>query len=233
MLNLIIAIVLILILLTLKLILRINFKELKELETNKKLEKITNKFPENLVICKNILKKLNNESVKVEEDKQSKTSLYIAVSNKIIISNLKNSYARIQTIAHECIHSIQNKNLLLFNFVISNIYLIYYAISIILTILGVFGNSFLQIIILLLLSFIYYIVRSFLETEAMIKAEYIAKEYIEENDFCTKEEKEELINEYKKINKVGVITYNYILFGNCIVKVITYCIVALILFLIR
>lgn len=224
MLNLIIAIVLVLILITLKLILKINFKELKKLETNEKLNEIINKFPENIEICKSILNKLKNENVKIEEDKESKTSLYIAITNKIVIGNLKNNYARIQTIAHECVHSTQNRNILLFNFVFSNIYLIYYSISIILTILGVFKNSLLQIVILLLLSFVYYIVRSYLETEAMCKAEFIAKEYIEESKTCTKEEKEDLINEYKKINKMGIIAYNYILFLNCIIKVIIYCV---------
>lgn len=232
MLNLIIAITLIAILSSLKIIFKINFKELKKLETNEILDKITNKFPENIEICKSILKKLKNENVKVEEDNDSETSLYIAISNKIIIGNLKNSYARIQTIAHECLHSIQNRNLLLFNFIFSNIYLIYYVLSIILTICGIFSNLLLQITILLILSFIYYIVRSYLETEAMIKAEFVAKEYIEEAKICTKEEQLELVNEYSKINKKGILAYNYILFSNCMIKVIGYCMIAFVLFLI-
>ena len=226
MLNLIIAIVLIIVLIILKFILKINFKELKKLEINKKLENITDKFPENISICKKILRKLKNENVLVEENKDYKTSLYIVISNKIIISNLKNSYSRIQTIVHECIHSIQNKNLLVFNFVFSNIYLIYLVLSIICTIFGLFKNSLLQIIILLMLSFIYYMIRSYLETDAMIRAEYRTKEYIKENDICTSQEKEELINAYNKINKVGVIVYNYILFVNCMVKVISYCLIS-------
>jgi len=226
MINLIIAIVLILNLILLKLILKINFKELKKLETNEQLNKITNKFPDNIKICKSILKKLKNENIKVEENKESKTNLYVVISNKIIIANLKNSYARIQTIAHECIHSIQNKSLLLFNFIFSNIYLIYYTIAIILTLLGIYKNTLLQITILLILSFIYYIVRSYLEMEAMLKAEFVTKEYIEEKDICTNKEKEELINAYSKINDVGIIAYNYILFANCMIKVIVYCIIS-------
>lgn len=231
MLNLIISISLIIILVLLKLIFKINFKELKSLETNERLNKITDKFPKNIEICKKILKKLKNENVKIEENKESKTSLYIAISNKIIIANLKNSYARIQTIAHECVHSIQNRNILLFNFIFSNIYLMYFALTIIFTVLGVFENPLLQTTILLILSFIYYIVRSYLETDAMIKAEFITKEYIEETGICTKEEKEELINGYKKINSVGIIAYNYILFTNCMVKIIIYSIISFVLFL--
>lgn len=231
MLNLIIAIVLIIILILLKLLLRINFKELKDLETNEELESITNKFPSNLKICKNILRKLKNKDVKIVEDNEAKTSLYLVITNKIIIANLKKTYVRIQTIIHECIHSCQNKNLLLFNFIFSNIYLIYFIISIILTVLGIFENSILQVTILLILSFIYFLIRSYLETEAMIKAEFVAKEYIEENDICTKEEKDKLINEYKKINKDGIIAYNYILFSSCMIKVIVYCLIAFVLFI--
>jgi len=231
MLNLIVAITLIVILIILKIIFKINFKELKKMETNEALDKITNKFPENIEICKTILKKLKNENVEIEEDKESNTSLYIAISNRIIIANLKKSYVRIQTIAHECLHSIQNKNILLFNFIFSNIYLIYYVIAIILRLFSVFENSLLQILILLILSFIYYMVRSYLETDAMTKAEFVAKEYIEESKICTKEEQEELLNEYSKINKVGILTYNYILFANCMAKVIGYCVIEFVLFL--
>jgi len=233
MLNLIIAISLILVLIILKLILKINFRELKELETNEKLGQISNKFPENIEICKKILKKLKNENIEIEENKESKTSLYIAITNKIIIGNLKDSYVRIQTIAHECVHSIQNRNVLLFNFFFSNVYLIYFSIVIILTIFSVFNNYFLQLIIILILSFIYFMVRSYLETEAMTESEFVAKEYIKESNVSTDEEKEELINGYKKINKVGIIAYNYILFANCMLKLIIYCLICFTIYLLN
>lgn len=232
MINLIIAIVLMLIIMILKIIFKINFKELKQLEKNEYLDKITDKFPENIEICKEILKKLKNEDVKIEENKESKTSLYIAVTNKIIIANLKNSYSRIQTIAHECVHSIQSKNLLFFNFIFSNIYLMYYVLSIIFTVLGVFKNTLLQVMILFVLSFIYYVIRSYLETNAMTKAEFVAKEYIEESKKCISKEKEELVDEYTNINKVGIIAYNYILFANCMLKIVIYCMISFTLILV-
>ena len=74
---------------------------------------IANKLPENKEICKAILKKLHNENVKIQEneDKDNKTSLYIAISNTIFIANIKDTFTRVQTIAHECIHSTQNKKL--------------------------------------------------------------------------------------------------------------------------
>ena len=79
-----------------------DLKKVKEIGYDKDLNKIADKFPENKVICEDILKKLNNTNVKIEEDENTKTSLYIAVSNKIVIANMKDTFARIQTIAHEC-----------------------------------------------------------------------------------------------------------------------------------
>ena len=51
--------------------------------------------------------------MKVEENGDNEASLYIAVTNKILIANISNTYTRIQTIAHECLHSIQNKKIIM------------------------------------------------------------------------------------------------------------------------
>ena len=215
-------------------IFNIQVKEMKNAGKNEKLDKLINKFPENKEICKAILKKLNNEKVKIKEneDKENKTSLYIAISDTIFIANIKDTYTRIQTIAHECLHSVQSKRLLLFNFIYSNIYILYFILSIILTILGVFKDIKLQIIILSMLGFFYYVIRSYLETDAMTKARYLAKdymlEYIEANPICTKEEVEELIEEYDRINNLGIPATNYILMVNCISKVIIYILIAIV-----
>ena len=217
----------------------VNMKKIKKEGNNKKLNELASRFPENKEICKTILKKLGNEKVKIKEneDKENKTSLYVAISDTIFIANIKDTYTRIQTIAHECLHSIQNRRMLMFNFYYSNIYLLYFALSIILTIFGVFKNYNLQIIILLLMSFVYYVVRSYLETDAMIKAKYVAedymKEYIKQNEVCTEKEVEEISNQYTKINKLGIPAYNFILISNTIIKVMTYIILAMILNLIR
>ena len=92
-----------------------DLKKVKELGYDENLKKIADKFPENIEICREVLKKLNNETVAVEENKESKASLYIAVTNKIIIANIKDTFTRIQTIAHECLHSVQSRRILLFN----------------------------------------------------------------------------------------------------------------------
>ncbi len=230
----IILIVLILMIIVGYFIFNIQMKEIKRAGHNKKLDELTYKFPENKEICKTTLEKLNNTKVTIKEndDKDVKSSLYIAISDTIFIANIKDTYTRIQTIAHECLHSVQSKKLLIFNFIYSNIYLFYFALSIILTILGIFKNIKLQIIILSLLSFFYYVIRSFLETDAMTKAPYLAKEYmldyIEKNPICTKEEVEEIVEEYNRINYLGIPAYNYILMINCIVKIMIYMVVAVV-----
>lgn len=213
----------------------VNIKKIKEAGKNKKLDEIANKFPENKEICISILKKLKNENVNIREndDKENKTSLYIAITNTIFIANIKESYTRIQTIAHECLHSIQNRRLLIFNFIYSNIYLVYFILSILLTIFGVFKNIYLQIIILTFMGFIYYVIRSYLETDAMTKAKYVAedymKEYIQQNAVCTKQEINDISNEYDKINKIGIPATNFILATNCIIKVIIYVLMSILI----
>ena len=213
-------------------IFNIKLKQMKEIGKNEKLDKIVSKFPENIQICKTILEMIDNSKVKIKEneDKENKSSLYIAISDTIFIANIKDSYTRIQTIAHECLHSIQSRRLLLFNFIYSNIYILYYIISLILTILGIIKNYNIQIIILTLMGFIYYVVRSFLETDAMTKARYLAEDYMKkENKYVTDEEIKEVVKEYDRINKVGIPATNYILMFNCIIKVIIYIIIGLIL----
>lgn len=217
----------------------VNIRKIKEIGNNKKLNELASKFPENEEICKSILKKLKNEKTKVKqnEDKENKTSLYVAISNTIFIANIKDTYTRIQTIAHECIHSTQSKRMLLFNFYYSNIYLLYFAISIILTIVGVFKNYNLQIVILLLMSTIYYVIRSYLETDAMIKAKYVAeeyiKEYIKENKIISKEEGQDIVEEYERINKIGIPTYNFLLINSNSIRIGVYIMVVIILDFIR
>lgn len=217
----------------------VNMKKIKEAADNKRLDRVANKFPKNEEICKTILKELGNEKIKIKEseDKDNKTSLYIAISNTIFIANIKDTYTRIQTIAHECVHSIQSRRILLFNFYYSNIYLLYFVLSIILTIFGVFKNYNLQITILMIMGFVYYVVRSYLETDAMTKAQYVAenymKEYIKKSKICTEREVEEMSKQYDKINKIGIPTYNFTLMSNVIIKVIMYIAIAIILNFIR
>ena len=225
---LIIILVLILILILLALILKINFKKIKQIGENKQLDILTEKYPSNIEICRLMLKMLDNGTVTIEENKDSDTSLYIAISNKISIANVRNSFTRIQTIAHECLHSIQDRRILLFNFVYSNIYLIYFATIIILAILKKLPYEMMFLNILIILGFIYYFVRSYLENDAMIKARFLAKEYMIEQGISSKEEIDKIVEQYDNLNNIGIKCVNYNLFFNIIIKVIIFLIILII-----
>lgn len=206
----------------------IDLKKVKEIGMEERLNKLSEKYPSNIEICKDILKKLKNEDVNIEEDKEATTTLYIAATNKIFIADTKNSYTRIQTMAHECLHSIQERKVLMFNFIFSNVYMIYFAAIILLTIFKVATNSLLYLNIFLLLSMVYYMVRVFLENDAMIKAKYLAKEYMQEKNISNKEEIEEIVDGFTRLNDAGIKVVNYQLFMQILIKVIIFSIVALI-----
>ncbi len=223
----IIIFVLITILLMLAIIYNYNLKKLKSiaLEEEAKFNKITDKLPNNIDICKYILNKIDNKNVKIEEDKKQKTCLYIAVTNKIIIADIKGSYTRVQTICHECLHSIQNKKILLFNFIFSNIYLLYFASILLLGIFNKIPNKTVFFSIMLILSYTFYFVRSYLENDAMIKAQYLAKDYMKELQILSKKEIIDIVNSYEKINSLGIKMTNYKLFFETILKTIIIAII--------
>ena len=197
----------------------VNMKKLKNMTNIEELDNISNKYPSNINICKEYLKKLNNENVQIEENVGSDATVYIAVTNKISIGNLKNSYTRIQTIAHECLHSIQNKKLLWFNFIFSNIYLLYFAIIFLLGIFKVLPYKMLFMAIFLILSLVYYAVRTYLENDAMIKARFLAKEYMEDVKISTKEEIEKIIARYDELNDIGIKFTNFQFLSKILLKV--------------
>lgn len=226
--ELIIIIISVIAIIIINLFMKLNTKELEKIALDEELNKIVEKYPSNSEICEKILKKLKNEKVEIEEDINSDTTLYLAIKNKIYIGNTHNSFTRIQTIAHECLHSIQDRKILLFNFIYSNIYLLYFLITSILLILRKLPNEMLFINILLILSFIYYVIRIYLENDAMIKAEYLAKEYMEEEKISTKEEINRIVNGFNKINTYGVKGTNGMTFVNIMTKVIIFSALALI-----
>lgn len=223
----IIVLIMLIILLILAIVYDYNLKKLKqfaELE-EKKYNKLIEKYPSNIDVCRHILKKLNNKYVKIEEDKNQKTCLYIAVTNKIIIADVKDSYTRVQTICHECLHSIQSKKILLFNFIYSNFYLLYFFSIALLGILGKVPNKNLFFSLMIFFSYIFYFIRSYLENDAMIKAEFLAKEYMEEIKISTKDETNEIVNSYSKLNNLGIKMTNYKLFVETMLKTIVICII--------
>lgn len=192
------------------------------------LNKLAKKYPDNLQICKSILKKIGNETVSIEENKNSDTTMYIALTNKITIGDTKNSFTRIQTMAHECIHSIQPRRMLMFNFLYSNFYILYFIIVIIMLVIKRLNNELLFLNVFLILSLIYYAIRIYLENEAMFKAKYLAKEYIQEQNISTNQEIEQIVNGFENLNKLGIKAVNYSFLLQILLKVIIFSIVALI-----
>ena len=208
---------------------KINIKEIKKIgEDNQELDEMVKKYPSNIEICRSILKKLNNEKVKIQEDKQANNCLYIAVSDKILIANMRESFTRIQTIAHECLHSVQDRRILLFNYIFSICYLASFYILALIGIFKFIPYKILALCVFVFLSFIYYFVRSYLEDDAMTKARFLAKEYMEEENISEKKEIDRIVQEYDKLNNLGIKTTNYSLFFSTVVRMIILCIIFII-----
>lgn len=224
----VLLIIVIVVYLILRFIFDFNVKKIKELGEDKELDKLTQKYPENVEICKWYLKKLKNENVKIEEDKNSNATLYLVMSNKIFIANLKESYTRIQTIAHECLHSIQSKKLLWFNFIFSNIYLIYFGVICILALLKILPMKMTFLSIFIVFSLVYYAVRTYLENDAMIKARFLAKEYMQEKAISTREEIDRIVDKYDELNDIGIRCTNFQFLSNILVKIIILAVIFLI-----
>lgn len=225
---LIIIVILICLLMILKILFGCSKKKLEQIAKDDKLDNIAKKYPNNIEMCKEYLRILNNDKVIIEEDKNATNSLYIAISNKIIIGNLNDSFTRIQTIAHECLHSIQDKKILMFNFIYSNIYILYFIIISILAVLKILPYKMMFLVILSIGGFIYYFVRSYLENDAMIKARFLAKEYLECKKISTKEEIQCIIDNLDKLNNVGIKSINYLLVASVITEIIAFCIICVI-----
>ena len=209
----------------LKFIFKISLKQIQEIGKNDKLDQlIKEKFPENIQIANKLLKKLGNGKVQVKQAKEEKseTSLYLVMTDTIEIANISGSYTRIQTIAHECLHSVQDKTLLWFHFIISNIYLLYFVLIIILTVFSAISNKSLFLVILCLISMIHGSVRSYLETNAMTGARWLAKEYMKEEHSISEEQIQEVVDSYDQLNEIGIKAVNYQIVASGLLKISIY-----------
>ena len=224
----IIIIFLITLVMILKFLFGYNKKQIEEIAKNQELDDMAKKYPNNIEMCKEYLKMLNNETVTVEEDKTANSSLYIAISNKILIADVKESFTRIQTIAHECLHSIQDRKILLFNFIYSNIYMLYFLVISILKLCNILPYEMMFLVILTLGGFVYYFIRSYLEDDAMIKARFLAKEYMESKKISSQEEIDKIVKQFDKLNYLGIKSVNYILCLTIMMEIIIFCGICLI-----
>ena len=205
-----------------------NLKELEKIAKDSELNEIASKYPENKKICETILRMLGNNKTSIDEKLESDATLYIAIQNKILIGNTHQSFTRIQTIAHECLHSVQNRKILLFNFIFSNIYLLYFIITLVLAIFNKLPYKMLSFSVMIILSYIYYFVRSYLENDAMIKAKYLAKEFMEEVQVSSKDEISKIVDSFDKLNDMGIKTVNFQLMFETLIKTIIFAIALLI-----
>ena len=227
--SLIIFILVVITIVILKIMLGSNKKIIMQIANNEKLNNIVQKLPDNINICKDILKKLNNEKVKIEEQENTNCFYFIA-TDKIILNKDKKYFTRVQTIAHECIHSKQKKKILWFNYIFANLLNIFWLITMILTIAGVITQYALFSASILICIIIFYVIRSYLEIEAMTKAKYIAKEYLEENQV---KETDEIVEEYEKLNDIGIKYTCYKLISSKLYLLAIYTIMGCILNFIR
>ena len=219
----IIIIFLVILLIILKYLFGCSKKQIEEIAKNEELDTIAKKYPTNIDMCKEYLHMLQNETVTIEEDKAADTSLYIAISNKIVIADVKETFTRIQTIAHECLHSVQDRKILLFNFIYSNIYMIYFIIIAILKLLNMLPYEMMFLAILIIGGFIYYFVRSYLENDAMIKARFLAKEYMENKKISSQKEIDKIVFHFDILNEMGIKSVNYALLMTAMIEIIIFC----------
>lgn len=226
--ELIIIIVTIIAIIVIYSMMNVKIKELKAIALNKELNEIAKKLPTNKEICEQILKKLGNNTTQIEENENSEATLYIAIQDKITIGNTHESFTRIQTVAHECLHSIQDKKMLIFNFIFSNIYLAFFIIICILTICKKLSNEIMYSNIFLILSFIYYVIRVFLENDAMIKAQFLAREYMQESKYIDNYEIDKIYHGFEELNKSCIKSTNCSLFIGIMIKLVIFNVLALI-----
>ena len=151
----------------------------------------------------------------------------MAIQNKIIIGNIDNKFTRIQTIAHECIHSIQNKKILYFNIIFSNFYIIYFIIIFVMGLLGFSNINNVLLSMLIAYSLIYVFIRSFLELDAMNRARYIAEKYIDKKDTLSINDKQLLLEKYDEINNIGIKLYYFMIILKSLLYILAYCVVLL------
>ena len=189
---------------------------------NKENLKLINELPGNETVCKQILELIGNNKTSIKLDKNIKNSYYVFLNDTIYLSDkekVNKSYYRISLVAHECIHSVQNKLLQIINFILSNIELIVFAISLILIIFKYNNNTFLySYFIINILAIIF---RLILEIHATIKSIGICEKYMK-NKIEDKKLKD-IINAYRsKIILLFPLFITSLVFGKVLRLLIIY-----------
>ena len=82
--------------------------------------------------------------------------------------------------------------------------------------------------ILILLGLVFYSVRVYLENDAMIKARFLAKQYMEEVNISSKKDIDIILNKYDELNNIGIKITNFQLLSNVFIKLFILAIIFII-----
>ena len=114
---------------------------------------------------------------------------------------------------------MQSRKLLLFHFIFSNFYLLYFVLIALLGILKILLFEMTFLVSFVLIGMLFYAVRIYLENDAMIKAPFLAKEYMQGKGISSLEEIEKVMEGYDELNQIGIKAVNYKLFMGIMIKV--------------
>lgn len=186
------------------------------------IEKIISNLPDNNVITKEVLEKLNNKTTKMICDEDIKGNYYVFLNDTIYLSS-KNTdkYNRLTVICHECIHSMQNKIMQWINFILSNLEIIIFVIFSILKLLNLFENiltyTYIGFVIISIIP------RFILEIHASLKSIKFTEEYVSKN---IGNEEADFVNKIVKFQVVSLLPV--MLFTLCFWKIIRILIISII-----
>lgn len=90
-------------------------------------------------------------------------------------------------------------------------------------------NKMIFVSIYIILSLIYYAIRTYLENDAMIKARFLAKEYMMNLKISDENEIDKIIKTYDDLNEIGIKATNFQFLSNIFLKLG----ILLIIFIIR
>lgn len=182
---------------------------------------------DNITICRQMLKIIKNNHTNVEynKDKTSNLSYYNHKKDVIILKSKNTGSSRIVQIAHECIHTTQNKEFLIANKIFSNLQLIYLFISLI-YIINNEVNELLIITIQLLILLGTIIVKMVIEGDASYRSIALVEKYLQEK--VDEEELMSYINTTSKLIYDLIPVYYFNFFSQGIVMIIINTIIALI-----
>ena len=107
-------------------------------------------------------------------------------------------------------------------------YMLYFLIISILKLFNILPYEMMFLAILIFGGFIYYFVRSYLEDDAMIKARFLAKEYMEHKKISSQEEIDKMVYHFDRLNDLGIKCVNYTLLLNVAIEILIFCVICMI-----